>query len=177
MTRARVAALVLVVIAGPFAWRPSDRAGAVDDRREALRPCTRADLIGTWAMIRQGTPPSVRVDATDPSFYPYQRYAFSADRRMRHLAARAPVGPAEQRVILSAPSTITWTVDNQGRLLTKKDGAAAPEVDTCQILMTKISDPRSPVPGYPGDLLLTHHDGGGKPVARRLLRKMSGPAE
>jgi len=177
MTHARVAALVLVVIVGSFAWRPSDRADAVDDPREALRPCTRADLIGTWAMIRLGFPPSVRVDATDPSFYPYQRYAFSADRRLRHLAAPAPVGPEEQRVILSAPATITWTVDDRGRLLTKKDGATASEVDACQILLAKISDPRSPVPGYPGDLLLTHYDGEGKPVARRLLRKMSGPAE
>ena len=177
MTRARVFALVLVLIAGSFAGWPSARADAVDDARDALRPCTRADLIGTWAMIRLGTSPSARVDATDPSLYPYQRYAFSADRRMRHLAAAAPVGPEEQRVLLSAPTTITWTVDDRGRLLTKKDGAAAPEVDTCQILLTKISDPRSPVPGYPGDLLLTHHDGDGKPVARRLLRKMSGPAE
>ena len=177
MTHARVAALVLVAIAGSFAWWPSDCADAVDDPRDALRPCTRADLIGTWAMIRLGTPPSVRVDATDPSFYPYQRYAFSADRRMRHLTAPAPVGPEEQRVILSAPATITWTVDDRGRLLTKKDGAAAPEVNTCQILVANISDPRSPVPGYPGDLLLTHYDGDGKPVARRLLRKMLGPAE
>ncbi len=177
MTRARVVVLVLVSIAGSFAWWPGDRAAAVDDPREVLRPCTRADLVGTWAMIRLGTPPSVRVDVTDPSFYPYQRYAFSADRRVRHLTALAPVGPEEQRVILSAPSTITWSVDDRGRLLTKQDGAAAPEVDGCQILLAKISDPRSPVPGYPGDLLLTHYDGDGKPVARRLLRKMSGPTE
>ena len=177
MTTPCFVTLVLVLIAGSFAGWPSARAVGVDDPREALRPCTRADLIGTWAMIRLGTPPSVRVEATDPSFYPYQRYAFSADRRMRHLTAVAPVGPEEQRVILSAPTTITWTVDDRGRLLTKKDGAAAPEVDACQILLAKISDPRSPVPGYPGDLLLTHYDGDGKPVARRLLRKMSGPAE
>ena len=177
MTPARFVALVLVLIAGSFAWWPSDRAVAVDDLREALRPCTRADLIGTWAMIRLGTPPSVRVDATDPNFYPYQRYAFSADRRMRHLTAPAPVGPEEQRVILSAPAAITWTVDDRGRLLTKRDGAAGPEVDACQILLAKISDPRSPVPGLPGDLLLTHYGEDGKPVARRLLRKMSGPAE
>jgi hypothetical protein len=175
MTPTRLAALALVSIAGAFALGPGG-AGAVD-LREALRPCTRGDLIGTWAMIRLGTPPSVRVDAADPYFYPYQRYAFSADRRMRHLTATVPVGPEEQRVILSAPATITWTVDDRGRLLTKKDGAAAPEVDACQILLAKISDPRSPVPGYPGDLLLTHYDGDGKPVARRLLRKMSGPTE
>ena len=177
MTRARVAALVLVVIAGSLAWWPSDRADAVDDPREALRPCTRADLIGTWAMIRLGTAPSVRLDASDPYFYPYQRYTFSADRRMRHLTAPVPVGPEEQRTILSAPATLTWTVDDRGRLLTRKIGAAAPEVDACQILLAKVNDPRSPVPGLPGDLLLTHYGEDGKPIARRLLRKMSGPGE
>jgi hypothetical protein len=68
-------------------------------------------------------------------------------------------------------------VDDTGRLLTRKSGAPGPEVDACQILLTKISDPRSPVPGLPGDLLLTHYSEEGKPVARRLLRKMSGPRE
>jgi hypothetical protein len=177
MTPGSLVALVLVWIAGSLALWPSGHAAAVDDPREALRPCTRGDLIGTWAMIRLGTAPSAKVDADDPSFYPYQRYAFTADQRLRHLTAPAPVGPEEQRTILSAPATITWSVDDRGRLLTRQNGAAAPEVDTCHILRAKISDPRSSFPGLPGDLLLTHYGEDGKPVARRLLRKMSGPEE
>ena len=177
MTRARLAVLVLTLVAGARILWPGVQALAFDDPRDALRPCTRADLIGTWAMIRLGTAPSVRVDATDPDFYPYQRFAFSADRRMRHLTATVPVGPAEQRTILSAPATMTWSVDDRGRLLTRKNGATAPEIDACQILLAKISDPRSPVPAFPGDLLLTHYGADGKPIARRLLRKMSGPGE
>jgi hypothetical protein len=175
MTRS-LAIAVLAVLAASLV-RSGMHAAAADDVRDALRPCTRGDLIGTWAMIRLGTGPSVRVDQSDPYFYPYQRYAFSANRSMRHLAATAPVGPEEQQAILSAPPTTTWTVDDKGRLLTRKSGATAPEVDACQILLTKISDPRSPVPGLPGDLLLTHYSEDGKPVARRLLRKMSGPSE
>jgi hypothetical protein len=175
MTRA-LAIAVLAVLAASVV-RSGMHAAAADDVRDALRPCTRGDLIGTWAMIRLGTAPSVRVDQSDPYFYPYQRYAFSANRSMRHLAATAPVGPEEQQAILSAPPTTTWTVDDKGRLLTRKSGATAPEVDACQILLTKISDPRSPVPGLPGDLLLTHYSEDGKPVARRLLRKMSRPSE
>ncbi len=177
MTRTRLAVLVLALVAGAWILWPAVQAFAFDDPRDALRPCMRADLIGTWAMIRLGTAPSVRVDATDPYFYPYQRFAFSADRRMRHLTATAPVGPEEQRTILSAPATMTWSVDDRGRLLTRKNGATAPEVDACQILLAKISDPRSPVPGFPGDLLLTHYGADGKPIARRLLRKMFGPGE
>jgi len=175
MTRA-LAIAVLAVLAA-LLIRSGTHAVAADDLRDALRPCTRGDLIGTWAMIRLGTAPSVRVDQSDPYFYPYQRYAFSADRSMRHLTATGPVGPEEQKAILSAPPTTTWTVDDTGRLLTRKSGAPGPEVDACQILLTKISDPRSPVPGLPGDLLLTHYSEEGKPVARRLLRKMSGPRE
>jgi hypothetical protein len=175
MTRA-LAIAVLAMLAA-LLTRSGTHAVAADDLRDALRPCTRGDLIGTWAMIRLGTAPSVRVDQSDPYFYPYQRYAFSTDRSMRHLTATAPVGPEEQKAILSAPPTTTWTVDDKGRLLTRKSGATAPEVDACQILLTKISDPRSPIPGLPGDLLLTHYSEEGKPVARRLLRKMSGPRE
>jgi len=149
---------------------------AAEDPRDVLRPCRSSDLIGTWAMIRLGTAPSVRVGA-DPAFYPYQRYAFSTDRSLRHLTAPAPVGPAEQKVLLSAPATTTWTIDDAGRLLTRKTGASAPEIDACQILRAKVSDPRSPIPALPGDLLLTHYGQDGKPIARRLLRKMTGPGQ
>lgn len=173
MTRALA---VLAVLAASLVWS-GPRAATAADLRDALRPCTRGDLIGTWAMIRLGTAHSVRVDESDPYFYPYQRYAFSVDRSMRHLTATAPVGPEEQQAILSAPPTTTWTVDDKGRLLTRKAGATAPEIDACQILLAKVSDPRSSVPGLPGDLLLTHYGEDRKPVARRLLRKMSGPRE
>jgi hypothetical protein len=175
MTRA-LAIMALAVLA-VLSTRSVTTAAAADDPRDALRPCTRGDLIGTWAMIRLGTAPSVRVDESDPYFYPYQRYAFLPDRSMRHLTAKAPVGPEEQQAILSAAPTTTWTVDDKGRLLTRKAGATAPEVDACQILLAKVSDPRSSVPGLRGDLLLTHYGEDGKPVARRLLRKMSGPRE
>jgi hypothetical protein len=171
-----LAIAVLAVLASSLV-RSGTHAVAADDPHDALRPCTRGDLIGTWAMIRLGTAPSVRMDESDPYFYPYQRYAFSADRSMRHLTATAPVGPEQQQAILSAPPTTTWTVDDKGRLLTRKAGATAPEIDACQILLAKVSDPRSSVPGLPGDLLLTHYGEDGKPVARRLLRKMSGPRE
>jgi len=59
-------------------------AAAADEASEALRPCERADLIGTWAVIRFGTAPSVRVDPADPYFHPHQRYVFDADASMRH---------------------------------------------------------------------------------------------
>jgi hypothetical protein len=174
--RARVV-LLLALTATALAAMHARPAVADDDPSDALRPCRRADLIGVWAMIRLGTASSSRVDAADPIVSPYQRSAFRSDASLRHLGAASPVGPAEQRAILTAPATTTWSVDRNGRLLTRKEGAAAPEIDACQVLLTKISDPRSPIPGLPGDVLLTHYGQDGKPVARRLLRKMSGPGE
>jgi len=178
MTRSRRSPVVLVLtlLAALFIMCRADRAVA-DDAHEALRPCTRSDLIGIWAMIRLGTARSVEVDRTDPTFLPYQRFAFRADASLRHLAAPARVGPEEQRAVLSARTTITWTVDDKGRLLTRKNGAAEPEIDACQVLLAKVSDPRSPIPGLPGDLLLTHYGEDGKPIARRLLRKIAGSGE
>ena len=99
MTESRsvlVVALLLASLAASLAVWPADQAAAAD-LNEALRPCTRTDVIGIWAMIRQGTARSVQVDSTDPSFYPYQRFAFRADASVRHLAAPAPVGRNSSR--------------------------------------------------------------------------------
>jgi hypothetical protein len=64
MTRA-LAIAVLAVLASSLV-RSGTHAVAADDPHDALRPCTRGDLIGTWAMIRLGTAPSVCVDESDP---------------------------------------------------------------------------------------------------------------
>ena len=169
--------LLPAVMAAALLPAPAHRAVAADDPSDALRPCRRADLIGVWAMIRLGRVSSARVDPSDPILSPYQRFAFRSDGGLRHLGAAIAVGPEEQQAILTAPATTTWSVDQNGRLLAREAGAAAPEIDACQVVLTKVSDPRSPIPGLPGDVLLTHYGHDGKPVARRLLRKMSGPGE
>ena len=158
---------------GIAAWLAASSVAA-DETSEALRPCTRADLIGTWAVIRFGTAPSVRVDPADPHFHPHQRYVFHTDASMRHLTSATPVTREDHRAMLAAPSTSTWAVDNRGRLLVQKDGVSRPDVGVCQVLVVKVVDPRSQVPGLPGDLLLTHHDENAQPIARRLLRKLAG---
>jgi hypothetical protein len=122
-------------------------------------------------MIRLGTAPSVAWTSQIRTSI-RTSYAFSADRSMRHLAAAAPVGPEEQQAILSAPPTTTWTVDDKGRLLTRerRDGAGGRRPSD---LANEDQRPEKPGPRLPGDLLLTHYSEDGKPVARRLLRKMS----
>jgi len=169
-----VASLTLGLLTAPLAARLGAGVAAADETSEALRPCTRADLIGTWAVIRFGTALSVRVDPADPSFHPHQRYVFHANASMRHLTSAAPVTREDHRAMLAAPLTSTWTVDDRGRLLVQKDGVPRPDVDVCQVLVVKVNDPRSQIPALPGDLLLTHYDEDEKPIARRLLRKLAG---
>src|SRR5207244_1044681 len=79
VTRARPRRLfrALVVLAA-LAARPA----VAQEEKGVLRPCTTAELVGTWEVIRFGTAPSARVDRSDPYFYPHQRYVFSADATM-----------------------------------------------------------------------------------------------
>jgi hypothetical protein len=169
-------ALLLALIAARRSPVPAKPAAGADDPGEALRPCKRARSDRNLGDDPAGNGGSAAVDPADPLLSPYQRFAFRSDAGLRRLSASAAVGPEEQRAILTAPATTTWSVDRSGRLLIRK-GAAAPEVDACQVLLTKISDPRSRIPGLPGDMLLTHYGRDGQPVASQLLRKISGRGE
>jgi hypothetical protein len=167
---ATIASLVLAMLAAPIAWRP---AASADEIGEALRLCTRADLIGTWAVIRFGTTASARGDPAGPAARPHQRFVFEADASLRHLASGSPITREDHRAMLAAPVAATWAIDDRGRLLVTRDGAEGPEVNDCQVLVAKVSDPRSTVPALPGDLLLTQYDANDRPIARRLLRQIA----
>jgi hypothetical protein len=167
---ATIASLVLAMLAAPIAWPPGASAAEIG---EALRPCARADLIGTWAVIRFGTVPSARGDPAPPAVRPHQRYVFEADSGLRHLASGSPITRDDHRAMLAAPAAAAWAIDDRGRLLVTRDGAAEPEVNDCKVLVAKVNDPRSTVPALPGDLLLTQYDENDRPIARRLLRKIA----
>jgi hypothetical protein len=168
---ATVASLTVAMLAAPVAWRAG--ASVADETSEALRLCTRADLVGTWAVIRFGTTASARGDPAGPAARPHQRFVFETDSSLRHLASGSPITREDHRAMLAAPVAATWVIDNRGRLLVTRHGAAGPEVHDCQMLVTKVNDPRSTVPALPGDLLLTQYDDNDQPIARRLLRKIA----
>jgi hypothetical protein len=98
---------------------------------------------------------------------------FEADSSLRHLASASPITREDHRAMLAAPVAATWAIDDRGRLLVTRDGAAGPEVNDCQVLVAKVNDPRSTVAALPGDLLLTQYDVSHQPIARRLLRKIA----
>lgn len=147
------------------------------DAADALRPCKAADLIGAWDVIRFGVVPTVRIDRSDPAFYPHQRYVFGANATLRHLTSRTRITPAVHRALLGTAPSATWAVDGEGKLLVQWEGATRLETAACAVLTQEVLDPRGRVPALPGDLLLTHHDVTDTPVMRRQLRKRAGLPE
>ena len=152
------------------AWLGAGSAAAQEEK-DVLRPCTTADLVGTWEVVRFGVVPSARVDRSDPSFSPYQRYVFSANATMRHLTSTTPITRALHRALLARAARTAWSVDGGGRLVLEQD--AGPEAVACEVLTQTVIDPRSGVASPPGDVLLTHSDGANRPAMRRQLHRLS----
>jgi hypothetical protein len=135
-----------------------------------VRACAKADLVGSWDMVRIATPPasSVALDARDPSYYPHQRFVFQEDGRVRHLTSTVPLAASSQPTALAIPSTTTWSLDDQGFLTLRQSAAPAPEPVLCGYLIQ--ADPRSAGPVRTGDVLLTYYKNR-KPILFRHLRK------
>jgi hypothetical protein len=156
---------LLAALAGPV----------VGQEGEALRPCRRADLIGLWGVIRFGFASGARVDRGDPAYLPYQRYLFNADATMAYAAADVPPTLEQQQALRRAPASATWAVDARGRLTRRTAGSARVEISDCRVITRTVRDPRSSLPGLPGDVLLTDQREDESPIARRLLRKLPDP--
>jgi hypothetical protein len=153
---------LIVMLAGP--------AAAQDE--EITRPCRRADLIGLWRVIRFGFAAGATVDRADPAYQPYQRYVFNANATMGYVASDVPPTPADNRTLLLTPAPVTWAVDAGGRLMRQTAGATRVDRSDCRVVTRAIRDPRSRVPGLPGDVLLTDRGEDERPITRRLLRKL-----
>jgi hypothetical protein len=127
-------------------------------------------------VIRFGFAAGSGVDRDDPAYRPHQRYVFNADATMSYTAAEAPPGPEEELALRRAPASTTWAVDGRGRLWRQAAGASRVETSDCRVITRTVRDPRSGVPGLPGDVLLTDRAEDDRPIARRLLRRLpAGP--
>ena len=145
---------------------------AAAQEEEITRPCRRADLIGLWRVIRFGFAAGATVDRADPDYQPYQHYVFNANATMGYVASEVPPTPADNRALLVTPAPMTWAVDAGGRLVRHAAGATRVDRSDCRVITRAVKDPRSRVPGLPGDVLLTDRGEDERPIARRLLRKL-----
>jgi hypothetical protein len=175
VTRARAGRLARALAV--LAWLAAAVSARAQEEKDVLRPCTTADLVGTWQVIRLGVAPSARVDRRDPYFYQHQRYVFSANATMRHLTSTSPITPAAHRALLARATPTTWALDAEGRLVMQRDGEVRVETATCEVLTRNVIDPRTGMPSWPGDVLFTHRDRGDTPVVRRQLRRLTGLGE
>ena len=160
--RAPLAALALALAAAlaPAAWA-QDAA--------ALRPCRADDLPGVWEVVRLRASSSWPVDRSQPYYFQFQRYVFTADGRARHLTATMPIGPAQHEVMVSTPATARWSLDERGWLTLDKEHGP-PDVSQCQMVERQIVDSRQRVTANPGEVLLTYYSKNA-PVMRRQLAK------
>ncbi|OGL12875.1 MAG: hypothetical protein A3F92_08005 [Candidatus Rokubacteria bacterium RIFCSPLOWO2_12_FULL_71_22] len=177
VTLAACASLPAAQPGAPEAPRGPAPKAATRERSEALRPCTRPDLIGEWEVVRMGAARAVTVDRSDPEYYAYQRFVFSSNATMRYLAAQKTITVADRQALTATPASMTWAVDAAGRLLTHTEGTPRREVSTCEVLLREVQSERAGVTGLPGDVLLTRLDAEGRAVARRQLRKLPRAAE
>ena len=76
------------------------------------RPAVKKDLVGTWELV------SVRPihDASDPVFYPYQRYVFNADASMKYMVSEKPFTKEWLDKFVKQPREIDYRVDEKGVL-------------------------------------------------------------
>lgn len=150
---------------------------AAQEMADVTRPCKQADLVGAWEVIRFGAAPPVRVDRSDPAFYPYQRLVFGANATLRHLTSQTKITADRHRALLAGAAPATWAVDGAGRLLLLREGDTRLERSACLVLTKEVRDPRSRAPALVGDILLTRYDAVDTPVMRQQLRKLDGLGE
>jgi hypothetical protein len=161
MRAAVAAALVVAAAVAP--------AGARAQETAALRPCRPDDVPGVWDVVRLRASSGWRVDRSQPYYFQYQRYVFTADGQARHLTATMPIGPAQHEALTSAPVGTRWSLDERGWLTVDKE-QGAPDVSECQVVERQIVDDRQRVTAMPGEVLLTYY-ARGAPVMRRQLAR------
>jgi hypothetical protein len=135
----------------------------------ALRPCRAEDMTGVWEVVRLRASPSWPIDRSQPYYFQFQRYVFTADGGARHLTATMPIGAAQHEAMAGVPAGARWTVDARGWLtIVKEEGL--PEVSQCQVVERPILDSQQRLTASPGELLLTYYSKSA-PVMRRQLAR------
>ncbi len=133
-----------------------------------FRPCTQSDLIGTWDVISLQSP--TPIDKNNPYFFRYQRFVFQKDGKVRHMTTTEPITEDWFQMMLLAPATSTFRVDQEG-VMTIQKKAAPSEHALCTYNLLDVRSPDNQPVFMNGDILLTTKIDG-KIVLQRNLRKV-----
>lgn len=127
------------------------------------RPCATSDLPGTWDVVRISA--AFPIDEKNPYYYPHQRYVFEASGGVRHVTSTQQFSRAEFAAMIRIPATSTWSLEDRGRLMITRPGES-PEPSLCTFGLGAVEDLKV------GDVVLTYFDRSGKPVLKRVLRRL-----
>jgi hypothetical protein len=134
------------------------------------RPCTRADLVGIWNVVRLEPGSRTTIDAANPYSFPHQWYVFYGNGAMRHITSTREITPSDYRTYTRIPATTTWRLDERGGLTLDKTASGASEWSLCTVILDPPSKGRAAGLIRPGDVLLTYFRGNQIAMARHLRR-------
>lgn len=143
---------------------------------KASRQAVKADLVGTWEMV------SVRPihDASDPVFYPYQRYVFNADASMKYMVSEKPFTKEWLDKFVKQPREIDFRVDEKGILYLIWQSKPHQEMAICALVLKDVPqevlakvpvDKRKGLPKK-GDLTLSFLNSQGKIAYQKVLTRV-----
>ena len=98
------------------------------------RAATKADLVGTWEMV------SVRpvADKNDPTYFPYQRFAFQPDSSMKVMVADKPFTKEWADKFKKTPASIDYSLNEKGILTLSWQQRPHSEQAVCGYVMRDI---------------------------------------
>lgn len=145
------------------------------EAEKVSRPCTKADLVGTWDMV------SVRPvhDKNDPVFFPFQRFVFQQNSSMKFMASEKAFTKEWLDKFTKQPAEIDYSLNEKGILTLTwqsrphNENALSAYVlkDVPPDLLAKVPlDQRTHLPRK-GDVTLSYLNSSGKIAYQKILRK------
>lgn len=139
-------------------------AGPVFADGDGARAIVKNELIGSWQNVM------IPNDRSINGQYPYQLILFREDGVMKRIQSTKPINEITRKVSESSPSTVHYTLGENG-LLTMKWADTAHEEYAMGTYITKdVQNPGQPMLKT-GDLILTYIDPSGSVAFKQLLRK------
>ncbi|GEM_PF-6681115 len=144
-------------------------------QQKVSKPCTKAELIGTWDMV------SVMpvLNKQDPTFYPYQKFAFNRNSSMKVMTSEKPFDAKALAAFKSQPTEIDYSLDPKGILTMTWSTRPHTEYAICAYVLQEVpSEILKKIPverraGVPkkGNVTLSFIGRDGKIAFQKVLKK------
>ena len=139
------------------------------------KPCTKAELVGTWDMVSV-TPV---LNLQDPTFYPYQKFVFKSDSSMKVMTSQRPFDAKALAAFKSQPVEIDYSLNPKGILTMTWSTRPHTEYAICTYVLQDVppevlkkipAEKRAGIPKK-GNVTLSFIGRGGKIAFQKVLKK------